>query len=419
MLERDGSVLTTTGPVRSSDVKLRRAQAMAVQNGVALRISRELIDRKLSGQQRVAMEGLGDESAALAIKEIRSELAEVQSIEVVLNIEARAARVYWSAWQATTIMFPKKDLPRVPDHWRIFGSRVSSLTASPRLATNPVNAILNYLYAILEAESRLAAATLGLDPGIGVLHADSRYRDSLACDLMEPIRSHVDTFVLDWLKREPLSRSSFFEERNGNCRLMDPFASKLSQTAPTWAQLVAPLTEWFAQEIAKSAGATPQNLPARLTQRYKREVKGGDSLPKRKPVLKPTRLCRVCGAELKRGAGASCFHCSTDVSTDRMIRIAHSGRTASHNPKSEAKRAATQKINIQAAWDWKPTDQPSWLTSDFYSQKVQPVLASTPTASIVKLLDVSRGYAGNIRKGRVPHPRHWQALADLAGSSSE
>lgn len=50
------------------------------------------------------------------------------------------------------------------------------LTNSPRLATNPANAILNYLYAILEVEARLALATLGLNPGIGVLHVDNNTR---------------------------------------------------------------------------------------------------------------------------------------------------------------------------------------------------------------------------------------------------
>src|SRR6516164_4241668 len=54
MLERDGSVLATTGPVRPSDAKLRRAQALAHHSGAALRITRELISQKLSGQATVA-----------------------------------------------------------------------------------------------------------------------------------------------------------------------------------------------------------------------------------------------------------------------------------------------------------------------------------------------------------------------------
>jgi hypothetical protein len=386
---------------------------LALQNGTALRISRELIDRKLAGQQRVATEGLKDEAAALAIRQYRSELAEVESIDSIRIIEAQAARVYWSAWDTLTVTFPRKDLPRVPEHWLTFGSRQSSLTGSPRLATNPVNAILNYLYALLEAESRLAAATLGLDPGIGVLHVDTPYRDSLACDLMEPIRPDVDAFVLDWLKREPFSRNSFFEQRDGNCRLMAPFASKLSQTAPTWAQLVAPVAEWFAQQISKSAKPGSRGLPARLTQRNKREVKGGD-FPKKQSAVKPTRLCSVCGVERNTGS-IICIGCSNDINIDRLANAGHLGRVASHSSEAEAKRSTTQKISRQARQAWKSSDQPSWLTDKVYSEKVQPVLVSASKASIAKLLKVSRGYAGNIRKGRVPHPRHWQALAELAG----
>src|SRR5690242_6568184 len=90
--------------------------------------------------------------------------------------------------------FPNRDLPRVPEHWRIFGTRKSPLSGSPRLAANPANAILNYLYAVLESETRLAAAALGLDPGLGFLHVDTPARDSLACDLMEPVRPQVERF---------------------------------------------------------------------------------------------------------------------------------------------------------------------------------------------------------------------------------
>lgn len=61
---------------------------------------------------------------------------------------------------------------------------------------NPPNAILNYLYAILEAEARLAIAALGLDPGLGFLHFDTRTRDSLACDVLEPVRPEVDAYLL-------------------------------------------------------------------------------------------------------------------------------------------------------------------------------------------------------------------------------
>jgi CRISPR/Cas system-associated endonuclease Cas1 len=72
---------------------------------------------------------------------------------------------------------------------------------------------------------------------------DAPARDSLACDLMEPVRPQVDAWVLDWITREPLKREWFFEQRDGNCRLMAPFAVRLSEAAPMWARAVTPLAE--------------------------------------------------------------------------------------------------------------------------------------------------------------------------------
>jgi hypothetical protein len=144
------------------------------------------------------------------------------------------------------------------------------------LAANPPNAILNYLYAVLESEARLAAASLGLDPGLGVLHVDARARDSLACDLMESARPQVDAFLVDWITRQPLKREWFFEERNGNCRLMGPFATRLSETAPTWGRAVAPVAEWVAQAFwSSSRGSSKKDaIPTRLTQRRRSEGRG-------------------------------------------------------------------------------------------------------------------------------------------------
>ena len=56
---------------------------------------------------------------------------------------------------------------------------------------------------------------------------------------MEPVRSKVDAFVLDWISREPLHREWFFEQRDGNCRLMGPFAARLSETIATWRSVLS------------------------------------------------------------------------------------------------------------------------------------------------------------------------------------
>src|SRR2546425_589702 len=323
MLDRDGSVLATTGPVRPSDARLRRAQSLAHQSGIAVKIARELIYRKLSGQEQLVCEKLGSPSIADSIAQARLGLAEAETIASIRQLESQAAYAYWSAWRNVPINFPKSDLRRVPEHWRTFGTRVSPLSGSPRLAVNPPNAILNYLYALLESEARLAAAALGLDPGLGFLHMDSRTRDSLACDLMEPVRPQVDAYVLDWINKEPLRRGWFFEQRDGNCRLMGSFAVGLSQTAPTWGRAVAPLAEWGSPTPWSTIPRpTRQRFPAtRLTQARKRQAKGGSANLPAEHTPQPLRICRTCGAPLNRGQ-AHCGSCAIPVSRERFVSVA-------------------------------------------------------------------------------------------------
>ena len=118
MLERDGSVLATTGPVRPSDARLRRAQALAGSNGTAVQLAIELITKKLAGQEKVARERLNNLVVAESIAKLRSGLRSVRRLEAVLSIEASAALAYWSAWSNLEIQYPRIDLRRVPDHWQ-------------------------------------------------------------------------------------------------------------------------------------------------------------------------------------------------------------------------------------------------------------------------------------------------------------
>src|SRR5207302_4113196 len=99
MLERDGKVLAVTGPVRPSDVKLRRAQAMAAQSGAGLEIARELISRKLAGQEQVARAKFHNPITADAIAEFWSELPNTASLDEIRMLESQAAAAYWSAWR--------------------------------------------------------------------------------------------------------------------------------------------------------------------------------------------------------------------------------------------------------------------------------------------------------------------------------
>jgi CRISPR-associated endonuclease Cas1 len=415
MLERDGSVLATTGPVRPSDARLRRAQALAIHSGDAQRIARELISQKLLGQEKVVREKLLDSESADEISNLRSQLANAETIPAVRLVEAQAGAVYWSAWRDLPISFPKNDMPRVPGHWRTFGTRQSPLSGSPRLAANPSGAMLNFLYGLLESEARLAAAALGLDPGLGMLHVDTPNRDSLACDLMEPVRPQVDAFLLDWITRQPLKREWFFERRDGNCRLIGSFATRLSETAPTWGRAVAPLAEWVARALWSSTSkAARKSVPAtRLTQRHRSEARGEAYAPVTKPAPAPEKICRTCGVALKEGK-IHCASCAGAEASKRMIEIARLGRVATHTPEAEALRSASRLRHAAALKAWQPSEHPNWLTESGYQEKIQPALRDFPVSAIASTLGISLPYATDIRAGRRrPHPRHWHALAQL------
>jgi len=414
MLDRDGSVLATTGPVRSSDARLRRAQALAHQSGIALQIARDLVDKKLIAQEQLVREKLRHSTAADRVAEMRRGLPVCQSIDALRVLEALAAKAYWSAWRNVRVDFPTRDLPRVPDHWRTFGGRESPLTASPRLAVNPPNAMLNYLYALLESEARLAAAALGLDPGLGVMHFDSPTRDSLASDLMEPIRPRVDAYVLDWITRGPLRREWFFEQRDGNCRLMSSFALKLSESAPTWARAVAPLVEGISRMFSASVPKRSKRIfpSTRLTQNSRREGRGISADLSIEAPPRPETICRDCG---KSTEGAEyCRACSPMARRDTLINAAKLGRIATHTPNAEARRGATIRRQEAAKQAWKPSDLPEWLTGKVYREQIQPKLATFTASAIASALEISKPYATDIRAGRrTPHPRHWLTLAAL------
>jgi CRISPR-associated endonuclease Cas1 len=392
MLDRLGKVLAITGPVRPSDARLRRAQSLAHDSGAALKIAIELIRQKLIGQERLVREQLQNESSTQIIANARQALIKARSSEEIRRCEAHAALAYWAAWHELPVTYPRADLPRVPEHWRTFGSRLSPLTRSPRLAVNPPNAMLNFLYAVLESEARLAISELGLDPGIGFLHSDTRTRDSLACDLMEPIRPRVDAFLLDWLRRAPLQRKWFFEQRDGNCRLTSEIAIELSETSRIWRQALGSFAEWIVHTLwSTTSQSSRTKAPATcLTQRRKREAKG---IPTSTPI-------------------------TPIISGENPLLAPKPVRLNAHDPVAQARRSDSRRRQAAALRAWNPNENPDWLDVKFYWERIQPQLQTILVPKIQASLSVSEPYALRIRGGScIPHPRHWLALARLTGAS--
>jgi hypothetical protein len=377
------------------------------------------MSKKLEAQEKLAGGILNNSAAAEAIARVREAIPSATTIEAVRLLESRGAYAYWGAWHNLPINFPKSDLRRVPDHWRTFRNRVSPLTGSPRLAANPLNAMLNYLYALLESEARIAVAALGLDPGLGILHADAAARDSLACDVMEPVRPMVDAYLLEWINREVLRREWFFEQRDGSCRLMGEFSAQLSKTAPTWSTALAPFAELVSRTLwsAVQRPARQRGPATRLTQLHRRQARDVPSILKSTLPPRPQSFCKQCGATIGRGR-SYCAACAINLNTAGLVRAAQVGRVASHSDQAEARRAATQRRHAVEKTGWKASELPSWLTKDFYMREIQPRLKEITLSVLASKLGISIAYAVDIRSSRrTPHPRHWQTLAQLISVS--
>jgi len=283
------------------------------------------------------------------------------------------------------------------------------------LATGPANAVLNYLYALSESAARVAISTLGMDPGLGVLHADGTVLDSFACDLQEPIRVKIDAYVLDWILHETFRRDWFFEERNGNCRLMGSFAARLSETAPIWARAVAPIAEWVARKFSANISKPNRYVgPAtRLTQTRKRIVKGVVYHPPVDKCPVPGKVCRGCGKPITRGS-QNCAACAVPVSRENIRKAAREGRVAAQSSEAQARRSASKRRHDAARASWRKSMLPIWLNEKAYNDQVLRRLSKISIPAIASAIGVSQPYAADIRRGRrLLHPRHWEVLAEL------
>jgi len=418
-LDGRGKLLFASTPTAPSDVRLRRAQCLALENNTALKISRELIAQKIDGQAAIVRDMLGNSVVADAILRFKAELAETNDIDAVRLTEAIAAKLYWSQWTDVPIRWVRKDENRVPAHWKRFTSRISSITHSPRLATDPVNACMNLLHGLCEAECRIALIAAGLDAEIGLMHRDAPSRSSAANDLQEILRPSVDSWVLHWIQTEPFRKADFWEDKNGNCRVGLPLAKKLCETADTWRKFAAPVAEWLAQAIwnsSRNVAKREQVLPTRLTQRRKSEGRGNTFRMPTNIFPRPVKICAECGAEVV--SGRHCRACATEAARQTMADVA----SLSHmKPKTKKEKARISRVlsnhAVANTW-WDPSSLPSWLTEECYVQRIQPLLRTKKVLEIAEAMQVSELYAGFIRSGRRrPHPRHWDLLSQLVGIS--
>jgi CRISPR-associated endonuclease Cas1 len=352
-LDWNGTVVIASGPRGPDQPDLRRSQALVCSSVVpktADAIACEILRVKLCGQADVA--GLlGFEEPSVAISGLAEGIARETNGRRALSIEAEAAWIYWNLWERMPVRFARRNPQRLgpsgrwrpgrPDPWLTFGSRTSLLSGKQSRATTPGNALLNYLYAILESEMTVALLTRGLDPGIGMFHADIDGRSSLALDAIEAVRPYVEYWLFTYIQATAFANRDFHELPDGEVRLSHPLNSHLAHTAALWRKACEPIAEWLARSFERASGHAPVRAVLAPPVARCHAPSLNQSLLWRES---PRRLCRSSAPSSRRRAG-------TGRQRSRTTRShAHAGtvggrllRTAAPFAAKSARRITTRR----------------------------------------------------------------------------
>ncbi|MGH9291814.1 MAG: CRISPR-associated endonuclease Cas1 [Acidimicrobiales bacterium] len=436
VLGPDGGVDLVSTPRATDDARLRRAQAIAAFEPYGLEIAQWLIARKLVGQARNLVRHFDDEETASDILGLVDTVEHVSApdladsaeqarsvIDAVRQLEASAAALYFGAWQGrpeTSPSFAAKDRRRIPPHWSLYEGRRSVLASGNgnRKAERPVNALLNYCFALLEAEATFACQVVGLDPGLGIVHNDARGRASMALDVMEPVRPEVETFVLDMLARRTFRKADFVETPDGHVRLMAPVSHELAEMMPRWAQSLAPVAEKVAHMLGaamegKYSPATPltrrRTRDAQAAVKARREVMASIAAskaprrqrPSSEPVALPLWSCPDCAGPVTNPRHVRCETC---IEAD-----------PTQSPEVRGRRGAAIAARKQALREWSDAHPGVAYDPEMFRLDIWPRLAGVKLSEIVEAIGCSKASASDIRRGkRTPHVSTWATLGEIA-----
>jgi len=154
-------------------------------------------------------------------------------------------------------------------------------------------------------------------------------------------------------------------------------------------------------------------LPERLRRRARLSRRSTGRILKLQVRSSSLRL-EVAMAAVTTGS-VYCAKCIPDVNRENLLRQAKLGQIATHSAIAEARRSATQARQAKALRKWDPSTIPHWLDEDFYRKEILPRLFTLTVKRLRLAIDVSHPYATLIKRGdKIPHPRHWLALAKLA-----
>ncbi|MEQ6885428.1 type I-C CRISPR-associated endonuclease Cas1c [Salicola sp. Rm-C-2C1-2] len=200
------------GP-ESGNVLLRREQyRWADSQEQAASVARLSVAAKVANSRSVLQREIRNHGETPALREAVDKLAtslrrvrNAYSVEAVRGMEGDAANTYFGVFN---------DLLKGSGF--AFGGRVR------RPPTDPVNALLSFIYSLITQECTSALQGVGLDPYVGFLHKDRPGRPSLALDMLEEFRAAwADRFVLTLVNRQQVQLKDFETDASGAVRLKE------------------------------------------------------------------------------------------------------------------------------------------------------------------------------------------------------
>jgi CRISPR-associated endonuclease Cas1/CRISPR-associated protein Cas4 len=165
------------------NVELRTSQYRAsFDPAFCLRLAKSLVASKLRNQRTLLRRNArGDpppDDALAGLRRAVRAAAEAKSLGELLGVEGNGAAIYFGRFGAMLAEGAEGESLRFE-----FESR------NRRPATDPVNAMLSFAYAMLVRELTQTLSAVGFDPYRGFYHQPRYGRPALALDLMEPFRS--------------------------------------------------------------------------------------------------------------------------------------------------------------------------------------------------------------------------------------
>ena len=217
ILDWNGRIITSMSPVLANRGQHKIAQYDVFNNPEKKsKIARWIIEQKIKGSISV-LDWLSEKkgfSCDKILYKLSQDISKSDNLTKTLRIEAGFSYHYWRALGS---LFDKK--------WE-FVSRNFGDSWSSQEADDPINAMFNYGYSILESECWKAVNTVGLEPYIGFIHKTYTNKAPLIYDLQEPFRWLIEIGVLKLILGNKIKKSDFINTDNGNVRLR-PTATKM------------------------------------------------------------------------------------------------------------------------------------------------------------------------------------------------